>query len=82
MNLWATIGSRMLKLTYWALWFFEVSAVLVICLVLFGITFQDKSGDPAELFKIFIGLPLGIAVVHFGLTNPIGKKLAEAKAND
>ena len=81
MKLGAEIGVRLLRVFYWALWVAEAFAVYLVGGVLFTAV-SEGAIKAEEAVSIFIGLPLVVASIHYILTIPIGRKLAEEKADD
>jgi hypothetical protein len=85
MSLLSEIGLRLLRIFYWCLWFAEALAVLVACSVLVKVAvgFDTLHATQLKEAPFLIGLPLIVVpLTHYILTIPIGKKLAEIKAND
>jgi ABC-type sulfate transport system permease component len=78
MKLGAEIGLRVFKIFYWALWVGEFGAVVLIAFVLDN----EQSHNYFEVVMMVIVTALVVVVTHYVLTIPIGKKLAEIKAND
>ena len=89
MKLGAEIGVRLLRVFYWLLWIGEMcgtGALLAMAVMLArGVNFSGYPLRQDAIYNggaIMIGLVLIVACAHYILTIPIGKKLAEGKADD
>ena len=80
MKLGAEIGVRLLRVFYWLLWVAEAFAIFLSGNVLWVTLLSENF----RKFDVVIGLILlpAAACAHYILTIPIGRKLAEDKADD
>jgi len=81
MKLGAEIGVRLLRVFYWLLWVAEAGAVWVVGFILYRLA-SGKSDFESDMMPFLTWLPLAVACAHYILTIPIGRKLAEDKADD
>jgi hypothetical protein len=79
MKLGAEIGLRLLKSFYWGLWVGEFGAVALFS---FGLLNRGEYSNIYDRVFALIAALIVVTLTHYILTIPIGKKLAEIKAND
>ncbi|MDB9867299.1 hypothetical protein OAD24_06035 [Pseudomonadales bacterium] len=79
MKLGAEIGVRLLRVFYWALWVAEAGAVCFIGGVLLSENVRKFDTEDVAATLIILS---AVACAHYILTIPIGRKLAEDKADN